>query len=635
MAQRVDEGHERTDKTIEEIEKRLEKEYQQASKEVTAKWEDYWHRHAAKDSIKQQQVASGKITLEEYTEWKHGQLCVGQRWKDLKDQLAQDLVNVDEKARSITQGYMSEVYALNHNYATFQVEHDSMIDTSYTLYNRRAVENMIRDDRSLLPYPKKDSKTDKMLRANKDLVWNRQHIHSAITQGILQGESNPQIAMRLRNVVGMDKKAAIRNARTMMTGVENKARKDAYDDLRDKGIDVREKWIATLDARTRSSHRWLHGTYKDEKGVYENGLEYPGDPKGDPAEVYNCRCCEIAEVMGHSIETPKYSPKIKGMTFDEWQAGKVKSKGLGAIPTGVQHIKTFSQLQKEYPNEAEKFLQIIKTGDYDKSDAEWAWKSYQNGNLSRIGENEIIRRTDKLFNAMDGANNVANKVKTQTVREVTAKKTEKVISKELKELQKSKIKVVKVNELNEKLTTKQIVSKISGGDKTGGSCVSLSLSYFGNEAGYDVRDFKGGESRDWFSKPNNLIGILESNGVPVMKETGTSFESAKKILENVQEGKEYLFFSGTHATAVTRKSGRLYYLEMQSPRERENGYHEMYDFTLTRRFKSRSVSDDLMSGTSCLVDGDALKKMDNFGDILGYINTAEGKEMKGVGGKKR
>lgn len=324
MAQRVDEGHERTDKTIEEIEKQLEKEYQQASKEVTAKWDDYWKRHAAKDSIKQQQVASGKITLEEYAEWKHGQLCVGQRWKDLKDQLAQDLTNVDAKARSITQGHMHEVYALNHNYATFQVERDSMIDTSYTLYNRRAVENMARDDRSLLPYPDEDSPTAKMLREHKDREWNRQHIHSAITQGILQGESNPQIAKRLQNVVGMDKKAAIRNARTMMTGVENKARQDAYDDLKEKGIDIREKWIAILDGRTRASHRWMHGSYKDpETGEYDNGLRYPADPNGDPSEVYNCRCCEIAEVLGHSIEAPKYSPKIKGMTFDEWQ----KSKG--------------------------------------------------------------------------------------------------------------------------------------------------------------------------------------------------------------------------------------------------------------------------------------------------------------------
>lgn len=321
-------GHEQTDKTIEEIERRLQKEYRQAYKEVEQKYNEYMQRFKGRDAEMRQVLDAGKITQEEYNKWRYGQVCVGGRWKELKETLANDLKTVDMKARSITQGYMPEVYAVNHNYATYQVERDSMIDTSYTLYNRRAVENMIRDDRTLLPYPREDSPTAKMLMERKDLAWNQEKIHSAITQGILQGESNPQIARRLERVVGMDRAAAVRNARTMMTGVENKARQDAYDDLRDKGIEIREKWIATLDARTRSSHRWMHGTYKDERGVYENGLEYPGDPKGDPAEVYNCRCCEIAEVMGHSIDTPKYSPKLKEMSFDEWRNGKSNLKGI-------------------------------------------------------------------------------------------------------------------------------------------------------------------------------------------------------------------------------------------------------------------------------------------------------------------
>lgn len=318
-------GHEQTDKTIEEIERRLQKEYRQAYKEVEQKYNEYMQRFKGRDAEMRQVLDAGKITQEEYNKWRHGQVCVGGRWKELKETLANDLKMVDMKARSITQGYMPEVYAINHNYATYQVERDSMIDTSYTLYNRRAVENMIRDDRTLLPYPREDSPTAKMLMERKDLAWNQEKIHGAITQGILQGESNSQIARRLERVVGMDRAAAIRNARTMMTGVENKARQDAYDDLKEKGIDIREKWIATLDGRTRASHRWMHGSYKDpETGEYDNGLRYPADPNGDPSEVYNCRCCEIAEVMGHTIDTPKYSPKLNGMSFDEWQSAKGK-----------------------------------------------------------------------------------------------------------------------------------------------------------------------------------------------------------------------------------------------------------------------------------------------------------------------
>lgn len=58
--------------------------------------------------------------------------------------LAADLHNVNKIAKSITQGYMPEVYALNHNYSTFQIEKGSRIDTSYTLYDRHTVERLFR-----------------------------------------------------------------------------------------------------------------------------------------------------------------------------------------------------------------------------------------------------------------------------------------------------------------------------------------------------------------------------------------------------------------------------------------------------------------------------------------------------------
>lgn len=622
MAQRVDEAHERTDKTIEEIEKQLEKEYQQASKEVTAKWEDYWRRHAAKDSIKQQQVASGKITLEEYAEWKHGQLCVGQRWKDLKDQLAQDLVNVDEKARSITQGYMPEVYALNHNYATFQVEKDSMIDTSYTLYNRRAVENMIRDDRSLLPYPKKDSKTDKMLRANKDLVWNRQHIHSAITQGILQGESNPQIAMRLRNVVGMDKKAAIRNARTMMTGVENKARKDAYDDLRDKGIDIREKWIATLDGRTRSSHRWMHGTYKDEKGVYENGLEYPGDPKGDPAEVYNCRCCEIAEVMGHSIETPKYSPKIKGMSFDEWQRAKGSKESLRWYNPPVQSDWSLENL-KDVPWET--FRNGLPYDDYRK--VYYGLRPKANESGMRFGDYYEALRDGKI-NDSDAVNLLLKYTNAEMINDPYAYKM-------LRSLEKSGIYALPLEKIDEAKSIEQFVKDVAGGDMTKGSCASLSLCYAANVAGYDIKDFRGGDSQDWFATTSELNNIADFKGVKAwVVESPKPIKTTMKMLDDYVTSDKFMLYTGRHAAIVTKAAdGTFRYLELQSRYESNNGWHTLDEWALANRFKATKTSK--YGSTVGLIDINSLSQNENFPNMMQYINTETGKQKKGSSGYEK
>lgn len=318
----ADIGHKKTDDIIDELEKKIRKEYEQANEEVQKKVDNYFARFKVKDAKKQAEVEAGTLSQKDYEEWRYGQMCVGERWKDLKDQLAKDYANTNRIARSIAEGYAPEVYALNHNFAAYQVQHDAKMDISWTLYNREAVEYLMKDDPQLLPFLGTHSPTAEKLRERMDMLWNRQHVNSAITQGILQGDAIPDISKRLQRVTDMNTAAATRNARTMMTSVENKARQDAYDRLKEKGVELQEMWMATLDSRTRHSHRALHGTYKDPKsGEYANGLRYPGDPMGEPEEIYNCRCCEIAEVEGAKVGAPNYSPKMGDMSFDEWLNG--------------------------------------------------------------------------------------------------------------------------------------------------------------------------------------------------------------------------------------------------------------------------------------------------------------------------
>ena len=61
-----------------------------------------------------------------------------------------------------------DVYAINANFATYQIEHDSRIDTSFTLYNKDTVKMLIKENPRLLPNYKPDEE--------KQLLWNKQHI---------------------------------------------------------------------------------------------------------------------------------------------------------------------------------------------------------------------------------------------------------------------------------------------------------------------------------------------------------------------------------------------------------------------------------------------------------------------------
>ena len=185
----------------------------------------------------------------------------------------------------------------------------------------------MKDDPNLLPAVREGSKTAEKLKENKDLIWNRQHLDSAILQGVLQGKSIPEISENLQQVTDMDDKAAVRNARTMMTGAQNAGRLDAYERADRMGIKIQKEWMATLDSRTRDSHQRLDGERVDWKKAFSNDLMYPGDPSGDPSEVYNCRCTmipfypEYADIIGDRVTYSEWvgqhkEPKEKTDFFD-------------------------------------------------------------------------------------------------------------------------------------------------------------------------------------------------------------------------------------------------------------------------------------------------------------------------------
>lgn len=332
----ADIGHEDTDKIIKQMEKRINKVYRQASKEIAEKCDDYFRRFSVKDKLKRDELKAGLITPKEYAEWRKGQLIVGERWIKLRNQLARDMHNTNLIARSIVDGYMPEVYAINHDYATYLCEVGSGINTSYTLYSREAVENIMRENPRLLPMPGKA--LSERIAAGKDILWNNQQIQSVMLQGILQGESIPQLAKRLRTeVADRNRKASIRNARTMATTAQNAGRMDAFNRAESKGIKMQKTWVATLDNRTRHEHRMLDGVTvpNDEPFMTSYGeIMYPGDPKADPAMIYNCRCTMIAQIQGFERDINAnrvmgaYNDDGTQMTYDEWRKAKPQSQDI-------------------------------------------------------------------------------------------------------------------------------------------------------------------------------------------------------------------------------------------------------------------------------------------------------------------
>lgn len=324
----ADRAHEITDRIIKSTEERLRQEYEQAAAELEDKLNDHFRRYRIKDEKWRQWVKDGKRTEKEYQRWRKGQLAVGERWSQMKDTIAEDLNHVNEIARDICAGQQVDIYAINHAFGTYQIEHDAGINTSYTLYNHEAVENILANDPELLPPP--GIRVSRAIAEEKATRWARQKIQSTMLQGILQGDSIPELAKRLAtNVSDSNYKAAVRNARTMATSAQNAGRYQSYRRAKGMGIDLTIEWAAVLDNRTRHSHRQMHGQRRevDEPFTITDGgrtfnIMWPADCNSSQSnapqkEIWCCRCTLLSWVKGFEHDMQTDSDKMT-MSFDEW-----------------------------------------------------------------------------------------------------------------------------------------------------------------------------------------------------------------------------------------------------------------------------------------------------------------------------
>lgn len=323
----MDEAYEETEVLLHELQLEIEREYRRAAAEMQEKLIDYQRRFKVKNKIKLKELREDKITPKEYSDWYKGQVLIGQRWIDMRDTLAQDMTHSNKIAMSIISGYLPDAYAINHNYATFEIEKQSRINTSYTLYSRETIERLIKDNPKLLPRPG--------VRVTKDMLYNKQILTSSVLQTVLQGEDIYQLAKRLRPEIAekataeyfgvhtaeaLEHKlntAAMRTARTMITSAQNGGRIDGYRRAERMGIKTLKVWLATPDSRVRDSHARLDGEERETNDEFSNGCRYPGDPNGAPEEVYNCRCTLVSQVKNTPrIDVSDLSQRHSGLSRD-------------------------------------------------------------------------------------------------------------------------------------------------------------------------------------------------------------------------------------------------------------------------------------------------------------------------------
>lgn len=306
----MDKGHRYTDKQIELLEKRLRSHYKKVSKEARDKLLQYLTQNEPYYTELWRRLDEGEITEAEFEYLIMTDNGLGAAEGDIVN----SYVDGDGNAMGIIGAVLGGIYVYN------------------SLYQGRKIQNDIGKVPGFMKRIKDRKKTPSALRPDraKDRVWHRTKIGLVVQEGMKRGRSIYDIAENLERVTNMDLRAAIRAARTACTNAENQAKLDVMYTLRDEyGVYVRKMWYATLDNRTRTSHRELHGETRELEEPFSNGLQFPGDMNGDPGEVWNCRCTIIDVISG--MDDIKESPD--GMSREEWIKKKPVSKPY-PVPKG-------------------------------------------------------------------------------------------------------------------------------------------------------------------------------------------------------------------------------------------------------------------------------------------------------------
>ena len=274
---------------LKQLEKRLEAEYNNLGIEAQKEIEAFLDKYETA-GLKEKK----RLSEEEYEKWKKKFILYSTASSALVKKLSQISSKKNEKTAKIINEYMPKAY--NTGAREWAKGFNASFAKNVKIPDVKAIERASKKNQ-LLPKPRVD--------IPKDLKWNERKIKSALLQSILKGESNPKLAKRLQEAVGMNKTSAIRNARTMMTASHNMGKQTFAEEAVEMGIKVKKMWIATNDDRTRDSHAEMDGVVVDvnEPFILTNmdgsqcELMFPADPDGDPEQIYNCRC-----TMGYVIE---------------------------------------------------------------------------------------------------------------------------------------------------------------------------------------------------------------------------------------------------------------------------------------------------------------------------------------------
>ena len=196
----------------------------------------------------------------------------------ISEQINESYKNFNSQQRE----FMKNLFFENYYYFLYLISYNS--DTL-------VVPDKLKNDNFKSNYENDQTGVSTKERIDKNKLITNDRIISSVVGGMIAGLGVNAVKNRLKTSIEQDYNIKKRMFETKENEIRNKSRENAFIKASSK-VDLLKVWVATLDTRTRRSHRDLDGTTlkinQKFKGKFGEGLS--PSRMNDPRENINCRC---------------------------------------------------------------------------------------------------------------------------------------------------------------------------------------------------------------------------------------------------------------------------------------------------------------------------------------------------------
>lgn len=230
------------------------------------------------------------VDRDEVEKWRAGYIQELIRQYTVIDGIMQELDGAGVEVSAEIRDAMADIYGINRGEALSIYEAAGVdVQTSFAMPTKETV---------LVTLTKNEPYFSKL--AYQHLGQNlsvRRRLQNELAQATILGESQQKLIKRIKAVTGQATWQARRVAQTERTRLQSQARYEAGEEAKSLGVRVANQWTTKMH-NSRDTHVERNGKWAMQGDPFPgSNMRYPGDPAGGAAEVINCHCVLVPDVL--------------------------------------------------------------------------------------------------------------------------------------------------------------------------------------------------------------------------------------------------------------------------------------------------------------------------------------------------